>query len=162
MIRVGIGYDVHPLVPGRPLVLGGVSVPFEKGLKGHSDADALLHAISDALLGALALGDLGKHFPDNDPRYKGIESVKLLEEVFQKVFDRGYGVNNVDSVIIAERPKLSPFLPAIVENIARALQIETELVSVKATREEGLGFTGRGEGIAAKAVVLVEKRGDTP
>jgi 2-C-methyl-D-erythritol 2,4-cyclodiphosphate synthase len=159
MIRIGMGYDVHPLVSGRPLVLGGVTIPFEKGLQGHSDADALLHAVSDALLGALALGDLGKHFPDNDPRYKGIESLKLLGEVFQKISNQGYRVNNVDSVIIAERPRLSSFLPAMAENIARVLKIEAGQVSVKATREEGLGFTGRGEGIAAKAVVLVEKGG---
>jgi 2-C-methyl-D-erythritol 2,4-cyclodiphosphate synthase len=162
MIRIGMGYDVHPLVSGCPLVLGGVTIPFEKGLQGHSDADALLHAVSDALLGALALGDLGKHFPDNDPRYKGIESLKLLGEVFKKISNQGYRVNNVDSVIIAERPRLSSFLPAMAENIARVLKIEAGQVSVKATREEGLGFTGRGEGVAAKAVVLVEKGGSVP
>lgn len=154
-MRIGIGYDVHPLVEGRKLVLGGVEIPFEKGLKGHSDADALLHAIGDALLGALALGDLGKHFPDTDPRYKGISSLKLLEAIREKVQEKGFQVENVDSILIAEAPKLSPHLPQMVENIAACLKIEKDRVSVKATREEGLGFTGKGEGMAAKAVVLV-------
>ncbi len=155
MFRIGIGYDVHPLIPGRPLILGGVTIPFEKGLKGHSDADALLHAIGDALLGALALGDLGKHFPDTDPRYKGISSLKLLEAIHQKISEKNFKISNIDSVVIAERPRLAEFIPKMIENIADCLKIETSQVSVKATREEGLGFTGRGEGMAAKAVVLL-------
>ncbi len=157
MIRIGIGYDVHPLVEGRKLILGGVEIPFEKGLKGHSDADALLHAISDAFLGAVALGDLGKHFPDTDPKYKGVSSLKLLEEVYQKISDLGFSVSNIDSILIAERPKLADHIPFMREKIAQCLKIKLDQVSVKATREEGLGFTGRGEGIAAKAVVLIEK-----
>ncbi len=157
MIRIGIGYDVHPLVEGRKLILGGVEIPFEKGLKGHSDADALLHAISDAFLGAVALGDLGKHFPDTDPKYKGVSSLRLLEEVYQKISDLGFSVSNIDSILIAERPKLADHIPLMREKIAECLKIKLDQVSVKATREEGLGFTGRGEGIAAKAVVLIEK-----
>lgn len=157
MIRIGIGYDVHPLVEGRKLILGGVEIPFEKGLKGHSDADALLHAISDAFLGAVALGDLGKHFPDTDPKYKGVSSLKLLEEVYQKISDLGFSVSNIDSILITERPKLADHIPLMRENIAQCLKIKFDQVSVKATREEGLGFTGREEGIAAKAVVLIEK-----
>ncbi len=157
MIRIGIGYDVHPLVEGRKLILGGVEIPFEKGLKGHSDADALLHAISDAFLGAVALGDLGKHFPDTDPKYKGVSSLKLLEEVYQKISDLGFSVSNIDSILITERPKLADHIPLMREKIAQCLKIKLDQVSVKATREEGLGFTGRGEGIAAKAVVLIEK-----
>jgi 2-C-methyl-D-erythritol 2,4-cyclodiphosphate synthase len=154
-MRIGIGYDVHPLVEGRKLILGGVEIPFEKGLKGHSDADALLHAIGDALLGALALGDLGTHFPDSDPQYRGISSLKLLEKIQGKIESRGFKVVNVDSIIVAEQPRLSPHVPQMIENIARALKIEISQVSVKATREEGLGFTGHGEGMMAKAVVLV-------
>lgn len=157
MIRIGIGYDVHPLVEGRKLILGGVEIPFEKGLKGHSDADALLHAISDAFLGAVALGDLGKHFPDTDPKYRGVSSLKLLEEVYQKISDLGFSVSNIDSILIAERPKLADHIPLMREKIAQYLKVGLDQVSVKATREEGLGFTGRGEGIAAKAVVLIEK-----
>ncbi len=157
-MRIGMGYDVHPLVEGRPLVLGGVTIPFEKGLKGHSDADALLHAIGDALLGALALGDLGKHFPDTDPKYKGISSLKLLEAIREKIEAQGYEVGNIDSILIAEKPKLAPYLPTMAENIGRCLKVEVSRVSVKATREEGLGFTGKGEGMAAKAVVLLEKK----
>jgi len=159
MMRIGIGYDVHPLVEGRPLMLGGVSIPHSKGLKGHSDADALLHAISDALLGALALGDLGRHFPDTDPKYRGIASLKLLEAVYEKVRERGFAVVNVDSVVIAEEPKLSPHLAEMAKNVADALHLSLDCVSIKATREEGLGFTGRKEGIAAKAVALLEKKG---
>jgi len=157
MIRIGIGYDVHPLIEGRKLILGGVEIPFEKGLKGHSDADALLHAISDAFLGAVALGDLGKHFPDTDPKYKGVSSLKLLEKVHQKISDLGFSVSNIDSILIAERPKFADHIPLMREKIAQCLKIKLDQVSVKATREEGLGFTGRGEGIAAKAVVLIEK-----
>jgi len=158
-MRIGIGYDVHPLVAGRKLILGGVEIPFEKGLKGHSDADALLHAIADALLGALSLGDLGKHFPDTDPRYQGISSLKLLKEVYQKVLKEDFCLANLDSILIAEKPKLSPYLEQMVQNIAECLNLKTNQVSVKATREEGLGFTGRGEGIAAKAVVLLKGKG---
>lgn len=157
MIRIGIGYDVHPLIEGRKLILGGVEIPFEKGLKGHSDADALLHAISDAFLGAVSLGDLGRHFPDTDPKYKGVSSLQLLEEVYQKVSGFGFSVSNIDSILIAEKPKLADHIPLMREKIAQCLKIKLDQVSVKATREEGLGFTGRGEGIAAKAVVLIEK-----
>lgn len=160
MMRIGIGYDVHPLVEGRKLVLGGVEIPFEKGLKGHSDADALLHAIGDALLGALALGDLGKHFPDTDPQYRGISSLKLLEEIRYKIAQLDFSISNIDTILIAERPKLADYILLMRENIASCLKLELQQVSVKATREEGLGFTGRGEGIAAKAIVLVEKNSE--
>jgi len=157
-MRIGFGYDVHPLVEGRKLILGGVEIPFEKGLKGHSDADALLHAIGDALLGALALGDLGKHFPDTDPKYKGASSVFLLEEIMKMVAAKSYAVENVDSILVIEQPKMAPHIPQMIANIARILQVAEDQVSVKATREEGLGFTGKGEGMAAKAVVLLRKR----
>lgn len=157
-MRIGFGYDVHPLVKGRKLILGGVEIPFEKGLKGHSDADALLHAIGDALLGALALGDLGKHFPDTDPKYKGASSVFLLEEIMKMVLGKSYAVENVDSILVIEQPKMAPHIPQMIANIARILQVAEDQVSVKATREEGLGFTGKGEGMAAKAVVLLRKR----
>lgn len=161
-MRIGIGYDVHPLVEGRKLVLGGVEIPHHKGLLGHSDADALTHAICDALLGALALGDLGQHFSDKDPRYQGIESLRLLEEVGIKIEAQGYQVGNIDSILIAERPKLATHLEKMRENIAKALRIDLGQVSVKATREEGLGFTGREEGIAAKAVALIQRGGISP
>jgi len=157
-MRIGIGYDVHPLVEGRKLILGGVEIPFEKGLKGHSDADALLHAIGDACLGALALGDLGRHFPDTDPRYRGISSLKLLQTIQGLIDGKGYQVENVDSIVIAEAPKLAPFLDRMIENIAGCLKLEKGQVSVKATREEGLGFTGEGRGIAAKAIVLLKQK----
>ena len=153
-IRVGHGYDVHRLTEGRAFIMGGVNIPYEKGLLGHSDADVLLHAISDALLGALALGDIGKHFPDSDERYKGISSVILLRHVAELVRSKGYGIGNVDATVLAERPKLSPYIALMRENIAEALDISTDRVSVKATTEEGLGFTGKGDGIAAHAVVL--------
>lgn len=156
-MRIGIGYDVHPLGEGRKLILGGVEIPFEKGLKGHSDADALLHAIGDAMLGALALGDLGRHFSDQDPTYRGISSLKLLEVIQKKIENLHYRILNIDSIIIAERPKLADFLPRMTERIAQCLKLGLDQVSVKATREEGLGFTGKGEGIAAKAIVLLEK-----
>ena len=156
-MRIGIGYDVHPLVTGRKLILGGVEIPFEKGLKGHSDADALIHAIGDALLGALALGDLGKHFPESDPKYRGISSLKLLQEIYQKINQANFSVVNLDAVLIVEKPKLADYISLMRENIASCLKIKVEQVSVKATREEGLGFTGRGEGVAAKAVILIEK-----
>ena len=153
-IRIGHGYDVHKLVEERALIMGGVQIPYEKGLLGHSDADVLLHAIADALLGALALGDIGKHFPDNDPQYKGISSLILLKKTAELVRSRGYTVGNVDATVLAQRPKLAPYVPSMRENIAAALGVDAERVSVKATTEEGLGFTGSGDGIAAHAVVL--------
>ena len=155
-MRIGTGYDVHKLVEDRALVLGGVVVPYEKGLLGHSDADVLVHAIMDALLGAAALGDIGKHFPDSDERYKGISSIALLKEVKKLLDEELYIVGNIDSTIIAQRPKLAPFLPEMRENIAEALGIDVSQVNVKATTEEGLGFTGSGEGIASQAVCLLE------
>ena len=155
-MRIGTGYDVHKLVEDRALVLGGVVVPYEKGLLGHSDADVLVHAIMDALLGAAALGDIGKHFPDSDERYKGISSIALLKEVKKLLDEELYIVGNIDSTIIAQRPKLAPFLPEMRENIAEALGIDVSQVNVKATTEEGLGFTGSGEGIASQAVCILE------
>ncbi len=157
MIRIGHGYDVHRLTEGRKLILGGVEIPFEKGLLGHSDADVLLHAVSDALLGAAALGDIGKHFPDTDPAYKGADSLKLLGCVANLLSDRGYKVVNVDATVLAQRPKLAPYIDGMRGNIAAALGIEADAVSVKATTEEGLGFTGEGLGMAAHAVCLIEK-----
>ena len=155
-MRIGTGYDVHKLVEDRALIMGGVVIPYEKGLLGHSDADVLVHAIMDALLGAAALGDIGKHFPDSDERYKGISSIALLKEV-KKLLDKElFIVENIDSTIIAQRPKLAPYLQEMRENIAEALEIDVSQVSVKATTEEGLGFTGAGEGIAAQAVCLLE------
>ena len=151
-MRVGMGYDVHKLVEGRALILGGVEIPYEKGLLGHSDADVLLHAIMDALLGAAALGDIGKHFPDSDPAYKGISSMKLLEHVGALLEEKNYVVGNIDATIIAQRPKMAPHIPAMRENIAKALQISVEQINVKATTEEGLGFTGSGEGISSQAI----------
>ena len=156
-MRVGLGYDVHPLVEGRKLILGGVEIPHTKGLLGHSDADALLHAICDALLGALSLGDLGQHFSDADPQYRGISSLKLLATVMEKIRHERFEIENIDSILIAEKPKLLPFLDQMRTNIAHCLKIEKQQVSVKATREEGLGFTGRQEGIAAKAIVLLKR-----
>ncbi len=155
-MRVGFGYDVHPLVSGRPLVLGGVEIPYLLGLLGHSDADVLLHAISDALLGAVAAGDIGKHFPDTDPQYRGIKSIILLRRVAALVRGKGFRVVNVDSTILAQRPRLAEVIPRMVEEIATALEIDPGSVNVKATTSEGLGFAGRGEGIAAYAVALVE------
>lgn len=156
-MRIGTGYDVHRLTEGRKLILGGVEIPFEKGLLGHSDADVLLHAVMDALLGAAALGDIGQHFPDKDEAYKDIDSRVLLRKVRDILAERCYVVSNIDATIIAQRPKLMPYLTAMRENIAADLGIETDCVSVKATTEEGLGFTGAGEGIAAQAVCLIEK-----
>ncbi len=155
-MRVGQGFDVHALVAGRKLVIGGVDIPFEKGLLGHSDADVLLHAICDALLGAAALGDIGKHFPDSDARYKGIDSRKLLREVGALLKSRGHIVVNVDATIIAEAPRMAPHIAAMVANIAADLAIGAGCVNVKATTTEKLGFTGRGEGIAAQAICLIE------
>ncbi len=154
-MRIGIGYDVHRLTEGRKLILGGVEIPYEKGLLGHSDADVLVHAVMDALLGAAALGDIGQHFPDNDPEYKGISSILLLEKVGELLKRNGYMVGNIDSIIVAQRPKLLPYRSQMAENIAKALGVPMEAVSVKATTEEGLSFTGSGEGMAAKAVALL-------
>lgn len=157
-MRIGSGYDVHRLVEERALILGGVQIPYEKGLLGHSDADVLLHAIADALLGAAALGDIGRHFPDTDPKYKGADSRKLLAHVLDLLFENGYGIINIDATIIAQKPKLAPYIEQMRRNIAETLQIALSQVNVKATTEEGLGFTGAGEGIAASAVcLLIEK-----
>ncbi len=154
-MRIGTGYDVHRLVPERKLILGGVEIPYEKGLLGHSDADVLLHAVCDALLGAAALGDIGKHFPDSDPQYKGISSLKLLEKTGELLGKRLYFIENIDSTLIAQAPKLAPYIGEMRRNIAKALGLDEDQVSVKATTEEGLGFTGAGEGIAAQAVCLI-------
>ena len=156
-IRIGHGYDVHKLVEGRRLILGGVDIPYEKGLLGHSDADVLLHAISDALLGAAALGDIGKHFPDTDSAYKDADSLVLLSQVNKTINSAGYKVSNVDATVIAQAPKLAPHIESMRKNIAYALSADLNDVSVKATTEERLGFTGRGEGISAHAVCIIEK-----
>jgi 2-C-methyl-D-erythritol 2,4-cyclodiphosphate synthase len=155
-MRIGTGYDVHKLVDNRDLILGGVKVPYEKGLLGHSDADVLLHAIMDALLGAAALGDIGKHFPDTDPAYKGISSIELLKAVKNLIDNKLYIIENIDATIITQKPKLAAYLPEMVRNIAAALGIEEDRINVKATTEEGLGFTGEGLGIASNAVCLLE------
>ena len=157
MIRVGYGYDVHRLVEGRKLILGGADIPFEKGLLGHSDADVLLHAVTDALFGAAALGDIGSHFPDTDPRYKGADSLKLLEACGRELAEYGWKIGNIDATIVAQRPKLLPYVPQMRENIARVLNIAVEQVSLKGKTEEGLGFTGTGDGMAVHAVCLIEK-----
>ncbi len=154
-MRIGTGYDVHKLTEDRRLILGGVEIPFEKGLLGHSDADVLVHAVMDSLLGAAALGDIGQHFPDTDPRYAGADSIALLREVRRILEEAGYRVGNVDATIICQRPKLAGYLPRMRENIAAALEISVGQVSVKATTEEHLGFTGRGEGISAQAAALL-------
>jgi len=156
-MRVGFGYDVHPLVTGRPLYLGGVEIPYLFGLKGHSDADVLLHAICDAMLGAIAEGDIGKHFPDTDAQYREIRSTVLLRRVLDKLKGKGFRLLNLDATIVAQSPKLIDFIPRMVKEIAGVLEIEPERVNVKATTSEGLGFTGRGEGIAAYAVASVEE-----
>jgi 2-C-methyl-D-erythritol 2,4-cyclodiphosphate synthase len=156
-MRIGHGYDVHRLVPGRKLILGGVNIDYEKGLDGHSDADVLLHAVSDALLGAAGLGDIGKHFPDTDPQYKGADSLKLLQVVGQRVMEKGYRVSNIDVTMIAQRPKLRPHIEKMEENIASVLGIAPDRVNVKATTEERLGFTGDGSGMACHAVCLLEE-----
>ena len=158
MSRFGMGYDVHQLVEGRKLIIGGVDIPFEKGLLGHSDADVLLHAISDALLGAAALGDIGKHFPDTDERYKGADSLKLLEEVGRLLAEKGYTVGNVDATIVAQKPKMAPHIPVMRENIARVLHVDVDRINVKATTEEHLGFTGSGQGISAYAVAGIDQK----
>lgn len=156
-MRIGFGYDVHPLVPGRPLILGGIRVPYLFGLQGHSDADVLLHAVCDALLGAIAEGDIGGHFPDTDPQYKNIQSTLLLKRVGTRMAEKGFHLSNIDATIVAERPRLADYLPRMVKEIADTLGVETERVNVKATTTEGLGFTGRGEGISAYAVALVQE-----
>ena len=157
-MRIGMGYDVHRLVEDRKLILGGVEIPCEKGLLGHSDADVLLHAIMDALLGAAALGDIGKHFPDTDPAYKGISSLELLGKVGELLEEQSFLIENIDATIIAQAPKMRPYIDTMRENIARVLGITPEQVNVKATTEEGLGFTGSGEGMAAHAVCLLMER----
>ena len=156
-MRIGHGYDVHRLVEGRDLILGGVKIDYEKGLDGHSDADVLLHAVSDALLGAAGLGDIGRHFPDTDPQYKGADSLVLLQVVAQRVKEAGYRVSNIDVTMIAQRPKLMPHIPQMVKNIAGAMEIDASRVNVKATTEEKLGFTGSGEGMSCHAVCLLEE-----
>ena len=156
-MRVGIGYDIHRLEEGRDLILGGVKIPHRLGLLGHSDADVLIHAICDALLGALALGDIGQHFPNTDIQYKGISSMVLLEKVNLLIYDKGFITNNIDSVVIAEEPKLAPFIPIMRENIAKVLNISAESVSIKATTAEKLGSIGQGKGIAAEAIVSVKQ-----
>lgn len=156
MTRFGMGYDVHRLVENRDLIVGGVKIPFARGLLGHSDADVLLHAIMDALLGAAALGDIGQHFPDSDPRYEGVSSLQLLKEVAALLQAESYRVGNVDATLVAQRPKFAPYIPAMREAIAQALQVPVQAISVKATTEERLGFTGREEGLAAYAVAGIE------
>lgn len=157
-MRIGHGYDVHKLTEGRDLILGGVRIPYEKGLLGHSDADVLLHAVSDALLGAAALGDIGVHFPDTDPAYKGADSLKLLEIVGQKVAEAGFCISNIDVTMIAQRPKLRPYIAEMQRNIAKALNLEPDQINVKATTEEHLGFTGDGSGMACHAICLLENQ----
>ncbi len=157
-MRIGHGYDVHRLVEGRKLILGGVNVPYELGLDGHSDADVLLHAVMDALLGAAAMGDIGGLFPDNDPKYKGIDSMLLMEEVVRRIFEKGFRLGNLDVTMIAQRPKLKPYIPQIIEKLARVLSVDPSRINVKATTEEHLGFTGRGEGMSCHAVCLLEER----
>ena len=156
-MRIGHGYDVHRLTEGRRLILGGVDIPYEKGLLGHSDADVLLHAIADALLGAAALGDIGKLFPDTDKKYEGADSLVLLQKVATRIYCEGYSISNIDATVIAQAPKLAPHIQKMRSNIARALNLDISCVSVKATTEEKLGFTGEGQGISAHAVCLIEK-----
>ena len=156
-MRIGHGYDVHRLVEGRDLILGGVKIPYEKGLLGHSNADVLLHAVSDALLGAAGLGDIGRHFPDTDPRYKGADSLELLRQVYRKISEKGYRVGNIDVTMIAQRPKLKDYIPQMQANIAAAVGTAPDRVNVKATTEEKLGFTGTGEGMSCHAVCLLEE-----
>lgn len=156
-MRIGHGYDVHRLTEGRPLILGGVNIPFEKGLDGHSDADVLIHAVMDALLGAAGLGDIGGMFPDTDPQYKGIASTLLLAQVRERIEASGFCVGNIDATVIAQRPKLAPFIPQMKTTLAQTLVVDTDRINIKATTEERLGFTGRGEGIACHAVCLLEE-----
>jgi 2-C-methyl-D-erythritol 2,4-cyclodiphosphate synthase len=156
-MRVGLGYDVHSFISGRPLILGGIKIPYLFGLKGHSDADVLIHSICDAILGAIAEGDIGRHFPDTDPQYRNIKSTILLKKVSTKMREKGYHLLNIDATVVAQKPKLTDLIPRMVEEIADVLEIEKERVNVKATTTEGLGFAGRGEGIAAHALALVEE-----
>jgi 2-C-methyl-D-erythritol 2,4-cyclodiphosphate synthase len=162
MMRIGHGFDVHRLVAGRPLVIGGVTIPWHLGLLGHSDADVLLHAICDAILGALALGDIGKHFPDTDPAYQGIDSMRLLEHVIALAASKGFAVGNLDATVVAQQPKLAPHIPAMAARLAAACAVEAGRINVKATTTEQLGYTGRGEGIAAYAVVLLKQLSPLP
>ena len=157
-MRIGHGYDVHKLVEGRKLILGGVDIPYEKGLLGHSDADVLVHAVMDALLGAAALGDIGRHFPDNNPAYAGADSMCLLDQVMRLLEEAGWSVGNVDATILAQRPKLAPYIPEMKKNLAERMKVDESCVNVKATTEEGLGFTGAGLGMAVHAVCILEKR----
>lgn len=159
MMRIGQSIDIHQLVEGRKLILGGVEIPFEKGLLGHSDADCLLHAIIESIIGAMALGDIGKHFPDTDPKYKGISSMVLLEHTYNLMVENGYEIGNIDSIIMCEKPKMAPHILSMRENIARVLHCELSQVNVKATRGEKLGFVGRQEGIVCQSVVLLNKKG---
>ena len=161
-MRVGMGYDVHKLTENRDLILGGVKIPWEKGLLGHSDADVLLHAVMDALLGAAALGDIGKHFPDTDPKYQGISSVKLLIHVAELLKEHGYEIGNIDATIIAQKPKMAPHIPQMRKNMANALGILESKINIKATTEEGLGFTGTGEGSSSQAICLLTDIQDAP
>lgn len=154
-MRIGLGYDVHKLVPERALILGGVNIPYDLGLLGHSDADVLIHAIMDSLLGASTLGDIGKHFPDTDPKYKGISSIKLLKEVGKLLYDNGFTIGNIDATIIAQKPKMAPHIPLMRKNIAEALNIDIDQINIKATTEEGLGFTGEGKGISSQSICLL-------
>ena len=158
MIRVGMGYDVHKLMEGRDLVLGGVTIPWELGLLGHSDADVVVHAIMDAILGAAALRDIGRHFPDTDPQYKGISSILLLKKVGELLKEKGYRIVNLDATIIAHKPKLLPYIDTMIRNVAEALEIREDQVNIKATTEEGLGFTGTLQGISSQAICVIEKR----
>ncbi|WP_125154566.1 2-C-methyl-D-erythritol 2,4-cyclodiphosphate synthase [Clostridium rectalis] len=155
-MRIGMGYDVHKLGRERKLIIGGIEIPYNKGLLGHSDADVLIHAIMDSLLGAAALGDIGKHFPDTNPEYKGASSIHLLEIVGSLIYDKGFSIGNIDATIIAEQPKMAPFIGKMVKNISKALNISKDRINIKATTEEGLGFTGRGEGIAAQSICVIE------
>jgi len=156
-LRIGIGYDVHRLVSGRPLILGGVKVPYDRGLLGHSDADVLIHAVCDALLGAAGLGDIGKHFPDSDEKYRGISSLILLRRVREMLAVAGFRVVNVDTVVVAQEPRLAPFIHGMIQQLADSLGVDTTQINIKATTTEGLGFEGRGEGISAQAVALIQK-----
>lgn len=154
-MRIGMGYDVHKLVKNKKLILGGVEIPFKLGLLGHSDADVLLHAICDSLLGAAALGDIGKHFPDTDEKYKGISSLLLLEYIGNLIYKKGYTIENIDATIIAQKPKMAPYIPTMIKNISKSLNISENQVNIKATTEEGLGFTGKSEGISAQSICLL-------
>lgn len=155
-MRVGIGYDVHRLVEDKPLIIGGVTIPYELGLLGHSDADVLLHAITDAILGAAALGDIGKHFPDTDPKYKGADSLVLLEESVRLVREAGFNVVNIDATIIAQQPKMRPYIEDMRTNVAKAVDLDVSCINIKATTEEGLGFTGTGQGISSQAICMID------